>query len=208
MVKIGSVFIGVAYVKIETIQCDLLDQQSTQNMILTVKNKGYDVDHIIHAPANRFTSVGLKKIDWDNILTEMEIEVHSFLSVMQAFLPDMAKKKYGKVVVLLSSCTLGTPPETFTEYTTVKYALLGMVKSLASEYGGKGVQINGISPSMVETKLLNNVHQIFVEGNAKNSPLKRNLQPRDIAPAISYLMDDANDCVNGVNLNLSGGSEM
>ncbi len=193
------------YVEIMPIRCDLSDKEQLTAMINGIKEKNYEVDHVLHAPAGRFNTISLKKTDCDDIRREMDIEVFSFIEIMKAFLPDMAKKRYGKVVVMLSSCTIGIPPETFTEYVTAKYALLGAMRAISSEYVGKGIQINGISPAMVETKLLNNLHEIFIDANAKNSPMKRNLVSGDVIPAIVFLMDDDNRFMNGVNINLSGG---
>jgi short-subunit dehydrogenase len=41
----------------------------------------------------------------------MEIEVYSLLEIFKAFLPRMAKNKYGKIVVMLTACTKGIPPK-------------------------------------------------------------------------------------------------
>ena len=194
------------FVEIKPIKCDLSDGVQLELMLNEIKEKGYEVDHILHAPAGRFASISLKKTEWDDISKEMNIEVRSFVEIMKAFLPNMAKKRFGKVVVLLSSCTIGVPPQTFTEYVTVKYALLGAMRAVSSEYAGKGIQINGVSPSMVETKLLDNLHEVFIESNAKNSPMKKNLRPDDVVSAIDYLMDDDNRFVNSANINLSGGA--
>lgn len=203
LVEIANTF---NYVEIKPIRCDLSDKEQLIAMINTIKEKGCEVDHVLHAPAGRFTTISLKKTNCDDIRREMDIEVFSFIEIMKAFLPDMAKRRYGKVVVMLSSCTIGVPPETFTEYVIAKYALFGAMRAVSSEYAGKGIQINGISPSMVETKLLNNLHDIFIDANAKNSPMKRNLVPEDVVPAIDFLMDDDNRFMNGVNMNLSGGT--
>ena len=74
---------------------------------------------------------------------------------------------------MLSSVTINLPPKALVHYTTIKYALLGLVKSLASEYGNKNIQINALSPSMIETKFLENINEKIIEINAHNHPLKR-----------------------------------
>jgi len=49
---------------------------------------------------------------------------------------------------------------------TIEYAMLGLVKSLTSEYSDKNIQINSISPSMCETKFLDNINENLVELSA------------------------------------------
>jgi 3-oxoacyl-[acyl-carrier protein] reductase len=107
---------------------------------------------------------------------------------------------------MLSSVVMNIPPKALTQYTTVKYALLGLVKSLASEYADKNIQINSISPSMVETKFLDNINEKLVELGAYNHPLKRNAIVRDITPIIKLLISKESDYMNGINIPITGGS--
>ena len=62
---------------------------------------------------------------------------------------------------MLTSCTTNIPPKYLASYVTSKYALLGLVKALSNEYADKGIRINGISPSMIETKFLENIPLIY-----------------------------------------------
>ena len=115
----------------------------------------------------------------------------------------MAAENYGKIVFMLSSCTVGMPPNNLSEYTMVKYALLGMMKSIAVEYGDKGININAVSPAMIETKFVKNIGRKMREINAELNPRHRNLNVDDVIPAIMYLLSDESKFVNGINLSLS-----
>jgi 3-oxoacyl-[acyl-carrier protein] reductase len=106
---------------------------------------------------------------------------------------------------MLSSCTIGTPPKYLSNYTLVKYSLLGLMKSAAVEYGDKGININGISPGMIETKFLDRIGRKIREIAAEENPKHRNLKPEDLFSAIDYLFSDGSIFENGINLNLSGG---
>ena len=117
----------------------------------------------------------------------------------------MAKAKQGKATLGLSSCFIGVPPKFLAGYVTVKYALMGMGKALASEYAPKGIQVNMISLSMMETRFLANVYGGVVEQTAAANPLKRNVRPEDVAGLIEYLFSDKNTFVTGVNFPVTGG---
>ena len=125
---------------------------------------------------------------------------------MQRFLPKLAKQKGGRVVVMLSSVTLGVPPKALTQYTTVKFALLGLMKALASEYADKKITVNCISPSMIETQFLSLINERIVELSAESHPLKRNATVFDVVPSILMLMSDDAAYINGVNVPITGGS--
>ena len=80
------------------------------------------------------------------------------------------------------------------------------MKALASEYADKNIQINAISPSMIETKFLSDINEKFVELNAYNHPLKRNATVSDIVPIIKLLISSESDYINGTNIPITGGS--
>ena len=119
----------------------------------------------------------------------------------------MAKKKYGKIVFMLSSYTIGTPPSAMAHYVTSKYALLGLAKTLSSEYSSKKICVNSISPSMIETNFLSEIPEMMVQLTADKHPLKRNGMPSDVIPAIKFLLSDDSNFITGVNIPITGGGE-
>ena len=89
-----------------------------------------------------------------------------------------------------------------------KYALLGLVRSAAVEYAGKGITVNGISPNMMETKFLAEVDDLSITMNAENSAMRRNIDVNEVCAAMEYLCSDAAAYINGINFNMSGGDRM
>lgn len=190
---------------LKLVQADLTQFDEVEQMLLCIKEEYGCPDHILHLPASKLVYQKLKKLEWDAVLRDMEIQVHSLAEACRTFLPLMAKQGYGKVVVMLSSATLGMPPKFMSQYVIVKYALLGLMKSMAMEYAEKGININGISPNMVETKFLEQIDDRIIEINRDNCTLKRNVEIEEVLPAIHFLMSEGSDYMNGVNLNLTGG---
>ena len=185
---------------------DLSVSREVEAMIEEISNTIEAPTHFLHLPASPLHYQKLKDASWEQLRIDMEIQVHSFHSLAKALFPKMAKLKKGKVVVMLSECTLGVPPKFMSSYVTVKYALMGLTKALASEYADKGLQINAISPAMMETKFLNQIDERLVEMNAAASVMKRNVTTEEVAQGICYLLSNGSDYMSGVNLNLSGGN--
>jgi 3-oxoacyl-[acyl-carrier protein] reductase len=79
------------------------------------------------------------------------------------------------------------------------------MKSLASEYSERNIQINAVSPSMVETSFLENIPGKLIELASEAHPLKRNAVPHDIAPLIKYLLSDESNYITGINIPICGG---
>ena len=192
-------------VSIIPLQADLSKEKEVEQLILTIKNTTGIPTHILHLPAGKLEYSKIKQIDWDNVKDDFEVQVMSLGKVLQAFLPQMAKKKYGKVAVMLSSAVIGMPPKFMTAYTINKYALLGLMKSTAMEYADKGININGLSPNMMETKFLQNVDERLIEMTVASSKMQRNIEIKEVIPAIHFLLSEGSDYMNGVNINLSGG---
>ncbi len=88
-----------------------------------------------------------------------------------------------------------------------EYALLGLMKALSVEYADRGIMVNGISPSMMETKFLKDVPELIVQQAAMNSPFGRNLLVEEIVPAFEFLLSEGGDRITGQNIVISGGSE-
>jgi len=188
------------------LKADLSLENDILSMIDHIEEKYGIPNKIIHLAASRFENIRFKDVTWNDFEKDINITLKSSILIFNKFLPKLAKGKKGKVVLMLSSCVLGVPPKALSHYTTIKYAMLGLVKALASEYSDKNIQINAISPSMIETKFLDHINEKFIELSAYNHPLKRNAKVEDITPIIKMLISQESDYMNGVNIPITGGS--
>lgn len=192
--------------KLVTLKADLSSEDELELLLNTIESNYGIPNKIVHLAASKIENIRFKDVEWENFEKDLDISLKSLVIILNRFLPKLAKEKRGSVVVMLSSYVLGVPPKALAHYTTIKYALLGLVKSLASEYAEKNIRINAVSPSMVETKFLSNINEKLVEISAANNPLKRNAVPSDIAPALKFLLSDDSNYINGANLPITGGS--
>ena len=197
-----------SYVKIQCFSFDLSKENSVLSWIEEIEKAGWSPTHILHLAAQSFEYMRLRNFDWERTSRQLLIQVNVLAQLCKKFLPEMAKRHRGKIVVVLSSYTLGVPPKFMSDYIITKYALLGLMKSIASEYGGRGISINGISPSIINTKFIRNIDSRILELNAEESVMKRNITCGEVADSICFLMSEASDYMNGVNINLTGGNEM
>lgn len=192
---------------LKCVQADFSDEQSVADLIQICGNELSVPTHIVHLPAEKFEYMRFKAFDWQKFHRDMEIQVHSIVEILKAFLPKMGKEEiYSKIVFMLTAYTLGNPPQFMTHYVMNKYMLLGLMKSLAAEYQGKKISINGISPSMIETKFLSNIDSRVIEMNSQKSVGRKNAQVEDIVPVIEFLLSQDSNYLNGVNLNVSNGN--
>lgn len=188
--------------KIMLIRADISNENDVQKMNNQIIESGIIVDHIVHLAAMKAENLQFRKAEWENVMKHIDIDVKSIYVVLKSFLPQMTKQKYGKIVFMLSSYTVGLPPKFQTSYSIAKHALLGLMQSLAAEYAEQGITFNGVSPNMIETKFLSDLPHWLMEQNAQNSMLKRNLQVEDVVPLFIYLLSDGSDAITGQNFEI------
>ena len=191
----------------EYFQCDLSDEEQVDSIVRQLEEREAP-QALIYLAAGKMKYDKLKKMRLAGMDKAYQIQVRALARLCQSVLPVMAKDKLGKAVIMLSECTLGMPPKYMTEYVTVKYAALGLMRALSLEYADKNINVNGLSPGMMETKFLSEIDARFIEMNAAGSVKKRNVTTEETAQAIAFLVSEGSDYMNGVNLNLSGGNQI
>jgi NAD(P)-dependent dehydrogenase (short-subunit alcohol dehydrogenase family) len=190
--------------RVEVLQADLSNPSSTQ----VLAQQLVDLDTptgFVHLPALRLAPERFTKVRWELLERDLFVQVGSAVVLLQKLLPRMTKLRRARVVFMLTSSVHGIPPKFLSQYTMVKYAQLGLMRSLAAEYAATPVRINAVSPSMVETKFLQDLSDLAVQAAAAGHPLGRNAQPHDIVGAIRFLLSEEADFISGVTLPVAGG---
>lgn len=191
--------------KIVLIKADFLSQTDVDGMIELLLKSEENITHIVHFPAPNIKNIRFRNLSWEIYQKDIDIQVKSIFKILKVFMASMAKNKYGKIVFMLSSYVINEPPKYLNHYVTVKYALLGLMKALAAEYAEKKLNINAVSPDMMETKFLLNIPDLIVQANIESSPMKRLASVNDVVPAIRFLLSDEASYITGQNINIAGG---
>lgn len=189
------------------IQADFSNEEERANFVNQVEFQGIVPTHILHTSSLRPQPGRFKNLSPKDFETAYAVQVLSIVELLQRLLPQMVRNGSGKIIFVLSSSILNKPPSFLTDYVVSKYALHGLMKSLVAEYADKPIQINAVSPSMIETKFLSHFNEKVVELSAKQSPMKRNLNVSDVVPALLFLLSDSANCLNGANISITGGGE-
>ena len=161
--------------------------------------------HIIHLPAQKGAVNRFSKISWDQFEHRMSISVRSIVIVLNKLLPQMAKRKQGKILFMLTVHTCQIPLKGCADYITEKYALLGLLKALAVEYANKGITVNGISPGAIETKFNSELPEFVIKQYSEGRVSGKNMLVREVIPTIQFLLSDQAGCITGQNIAVDGG---
>jgi 3-oxoacyl-[acyl-carrier protein] reductase len=127
----------------------------------------------------------------------------SFLCA-RAALPGMLRAKWGRIVFVSSAAAIrGNPGQA--AYSASKAAVLGMTRSLAREYGGRGITVNAVCPGFIETDMTAAVLERSRDELVAQIPAGRTGSPQEAAAAIRFLASDDATYVNGAVLAVDGG---
>lgn len=185
---------------------DLSDRHKVDTFMQLVASTCPAPTHFIHLPALPVVNTKFKGFDQVRFDRDLEVQVHSAIRISRTVLPAMAKAKFGRVLFIQSSYTIGCPPKNTAAYVTAKSALEGLMKSLAVEYARFGVTVNAVAPSMMETNFLKGTPDLIVQAAAEENPMGRNATPADVVPAMEFLLSDEAGFITGVTLPITGGS--
>lgn len=191
--------------KLVLIQADFLSETDVDSMIEFLLKSKEDITHVVHFPAPNIQNIRFRNLSWEIYQKDIDIQVKSIFKVLKIFMAGMSENKYGKVVFMLSSYVTNEPPKYLNHYVTVKYALLGLMKALAAEYAEKKININAVSPDMMETKFLLNIPELIVQANVESNPMKRLASVNDVVPTIQFLLSDEASYITGQNISITGG---
>lgn len=190
--------------KIVPIQADF-SLPSSETAFLDQIDPSVTLTHIVHLPSIPVENKRFTELAWVDYERYMHVQLRPIVAILQRHLPQMAKNRYGRIVFLLTSCTLNVPPKFLSAYVTAKYALMGLMKSVAVEYAKKGINVNAVSPSMIETAFLSKLDERIVAANAAKNPMGRNANVAEVTACIRYLLSEEAAYITGTNIPISGG---
>jgi 2-hydroxycyclohexanecarboxyl-CoA dehydrogenase len=143
---------------------------------------------------------------WNRIL---DVNLTGTFHCCQAVLPDMIAAGWGRIVNISSSSTHGGQPF-MSHYVAAKSGVIGLTKSLALEFGPRGITVNTIPPGFIDTPMLRRSESKgrlggTVDFHASKTPVRRAGRPDDIAAACSFLVRDEASYITGQVIGVNGG---
>lgn len=185
---------------------DLTDPAALDGFLAEIAEKYPLPTHFVHLPALRVINAKFKNFDESRFLLDMNVQVMSAVKICKALLPRMAKARFGRILFIQTSYTIGAPPKNTAAYVMAKSAIGGLVKSLAVEYARFGITVNCVAPSMMETRFLSDTPDLVVQASAADNPMGRNARVEDVVPAMAFLLSEEARFITGVTLPVTGGS--
>lgn len=173
---------------------DPLPPGCVDDIDVCVSNAGL-VDVI--SPAHR-----MRPEKWD---LDLAVNLTGAFRVVQACLPGMRARNYGRVVVV-SSVAARVGGEGQVAYAASKAGLIGMTKTIALENAALGITANAVLPGLIATETVLAMPPAVLESAARGlAPATRMGRPEEVAAAVAFLASQEAGYVTGQELAIDGG---
>ena len=193
---------------------DVADSAAVRRLVAAVAGKFGSVDICVTnaggPPAKGFLSATLD--DWQRAL---DLNFLSTVYFAREVIPHMQRNRWGRIVTI-TSITTKQPVADLVLSNAVRAAVVGLVKSLANEFGKDGILVNNVGPGFTATDRLKELAKARGSASGKNeqeifdawaadAPLKRLGEPREVAETIVWLASERASYVTGQTVLVDGG---
>jgi 3-oxoacyl-[acyl-carrier protein] reductase len=159
-----------------------------------VNNAGITLDKLL---------VRMKEEDWDKVL---QVNLKSTFNCTRAVVKHMLRTGGGIVNIASVTGVMGNAGQS--NYAASKAGMIGFTKSIAKEYGERGIRVNAVAPGFIATKMTDVLDEKTKGEMLKAIPLRRFGAPLDVAQVVYFLLSELGGYITGEVINVNGGLHM
>lgn len=196
---------------------DVCDPASVAHAFAQARADFGPVDVLVNN-AGQASSAPFTKTDAALMQRMLQINLMGSFHCMQAALPDMLAARQGRIINVASTAGL-VGYAYVSAYVASKHAVIGLTKSLALELATKGITVNAVCPGYTETDIVKDAVANIVRTTgrselearaelAKSNPMKRLVQPSEVADAVAWLATPGAASITGQSIAVCGGEVM
>jgi NAD(P)-dependent dehydrogenase (short-subunit alcohol dehydrogenase family) len=190
------------------VEVDVTDEPAVRAMIAKVIARFGGVD-ILHNNAALMTAhdrdVMIVDLDPSDFARVVNVNLIGYMICAKHAIPSMLARGGG---VVINTASLAGVQASLTRpmYGASKSAVIGLTRSIATQYGKQGIRSMSISPGMIVTdRTRGRIPTHTIEAVQRHGLLTRSGTPQDIAELVAFLVSDAASFLTGLDIPIDGG---
>jgi 3-oxoacyl-[acyl-carrier protein] reductase len=186
------------YKNVKAIKCDFSVSSDIETLVTFIQKEEIDI-LVNNAHATKIDKNHFHKLSAEVFTNGFVRNVLPVMQITQAAINVFRKKKFGKIITILSATLANKPPVGYSEYTAGKAYLLSLSKSWANENAAFNITSNCISPAFMQTELTHDTDERIIEEMQNKHPLKKLLDTKEVADVVAFLCNSSQQ-LNGINI--------
>ena len=163
------------------------------------------VDEVVHFAAAPMRMQNFSSNTSEQLLRDYQTNFLSVFGLLSKIIATRKQNERQIRAVLMLSDMLRSSKKGETSYITSKFALLGLLNSLSTEFSGNDLRINAVSPSLVETKYVEHFPEFLRKDVSNKHPMKRHCTVAEVIDSVEFLLSPQSSFINGQNIFINGG---
>lgn len=186
-----------------SVRCDVTSAGQVDAAFRQIESEHGPVEVLV-ANAGTIDDAPLALLDEEQFVRVLDTNLIGAYRVAKRACRPMVRARWGRMVFVSSVLAANGCPGA-ANYSASKAGLIGLARSIAREYARYGITSNLVSPGLVNTDLVPDMHPAQRDGLISRTLLERPAEPHEIASAVTWLASMDACYVTGADIPVDGG---
>ena len=182
---------------------DMANSQQVKQFVLKTRERFESIDILVNNAGIAIDGVLPLQSDKD-IATMLDVNLKGTVAMTRACSREMLPKRWGRIINI-TSIVGKTGYRGLATYSLTKAGLDGFGRSLAREFGERGITVNSVAPGFLQTEMTHGLSERQKEQITRRTPAGRLGRPQDVAPLVLFLCSDDAEFITGQTIVIDGG---
>jgi NAD(P)-dependent dehydrogenase (short-subunit alcohol dehydrogenase family) len=193
---------------VRAVRCDITSLADCKRVVEEIVARHGTIDCLVNSAGivRGTPTLSIEEAEYEQIL---DVNLKGAFNLCQSVLPVLVAQGSGSIVNLSSSAAQrGGGLVGGAHYAASKGGVIGLTRTIAREFGAKGIRANIVCPAMIETSMLDGLPEERMKDIIAAVPLQRPGTPREAAGACLFLASELGGFVTGATIDVNGGSHI